>query len=222
MGASFRRIASVPLVALAACSLGLSAFQRSPVVRFADLPVGLGIAQVAPVAGGALHFFRPPGLGEAPGDYPSSDTVTFGTGQPSVDILTAPPWLVPEHLKMDYELLQFRVLTLTRDWMEVIGNTRTGEAAWIDRASARFSAWPEFLLGVHSVEALDSDANPVRARPLDGAPILSSARAALPPLAVQGDWLKVATHALADRMPPDGWIRWRRADRLLIRYNPFS
>jgi len=39
-----------------------------------------------------------------PGDYPPSDIVMFGSGLPSVDIAEAPPWLVPEHLKMDYEL----------------------------------------------------------------------------------------------------------------------
>ena len=82
--------------------------------------------------------------------------------------------------------------------------------------------WQEFLLGVPSVEAFDAEASPVRARPLDAAPILSTARAALPPLAVQGDWLKVATGHLADRMPPEGWIRWRRGNRLLVTYNPFS
>jgi hypothetical protein len=75
---------------------------------------------------------------------------------------------------------------------------------------------------VPSVEAFDAEANPVRTRPLDAAPILSTARAALPALAVQGDWLKVKTGHLADRIPPEGWIRWRRGDRLLVTYNPLS
>jgi hypothetical protein len=86
----------------------------------------------------------------------------------------------------------------------------------------QFAAWPEFLLGVPSVEPFNASANPVRARPLDNSPVLSTARAALPVLAVQGDWLKVATHALADRMPPDGWVRWRRGDRLLVTFNVLS
>jgi hypothetical protein len=44
----------------------------------------------------------------------------------------------------------------------------------------------------------------------------------LPPLAVQGVWVKVATGHLADRIQPEGWIRWRRGDRLLVTYNPLS
>jgi hypothetical protein len=29
-------------------------------------------------------------------------------------------------------------------------------------------------------------------------------------------------HHLADRMPPEGWVRWRRGDRLLVVCNPLS
>lgn len=86
----------------------------------------------------------------------------------------------------------------------------------------QFVGWPELLLAVHSVEALDAEANPVRVRPLDDAPVLSTVRAPLPTLAVQGDWLMVATGHLADRIRPEGWIRWRRDDRLLVAYDPLS
>ncbi len=104
----------------------------------------------------------------------------------------------------------------------MIGNSTTAETYWVDRAQIEFVNWHEFLLSVPSVEAFDSEANPVRARPLDASLILSTARAGLPPLAVQGDWLKVSTGHLADRIQPEGWIRWRRGDRLLVTYNPLS
>jgi hypothetical protein len=198
------------------------AAQRTPQVARADLPIGLGIARVLAKPGTVLRFYRPPAIGENPGDYPPSDVVLFGPGVPSVDIAEAPPWLVPEHLKMDYELFHLRVLTLSAEWVEVIGNSTTGETWWIDRSQVEFADWPEFLLSVPSVEPFDAEANPVRSRALDAAPILSTMRAALPVLAVQGDWLQVATGELADRMPPNGWIRWRRGERLLITYNPVS
>jgi hypothetical protein len=196
--------------------------QRFPQVARADLPIGLGIAKVLAKPGAVLRFYNPPATGESPGDVSPSDVVLFGPGVPSVGIAEAPPWLVPEHLKMDYELFHLRVLTLTAEWVEVIGNSVTGETWWIDRSQVEFADWPEFLLSVPSIEAFDAEANPVRSRALDAAPILSTARAALPVLAVQGDWLKVATTELADRMPPEGWIRWRRGERLLVAYNPLS
>jgi hypothetical protein len=211
----------VVAVYLAAATASIGA-QRVPLVARADLPLGVGIARVQPKPGAALRFYRHPGVGETPDTYPPADIVTFGAGQPSVDIAEAPPWLVPEHLKMDYEIFHLRVVTLSAGWLEVIGNSTTGETYWVDRSEVEFVSWYEFLLSTPSIEAFDANANPIRARPLDAAPILSTARAALPPLAVQGDWLKVATGHLADRIQPEGWIRWRRGDRLLVTYNPLS
>ena len=60
--------------------------QRYPPIPRAKLPAGLGIASVMPQPGGMLHFYRPPQLGEAPGDYAPSDSVRFEAGQPSVAI----------------------------------------------------------------------------------------------------------------------------------------
>lgn len=199
-----------------------AAAPRMPQIARADLPVGLGVAQVSPQPGGVLRFYGPPQLGELPADAPPAATVRFRAALPSVDIAEAPPWLVPEHLKMDYEIFLLRVTRLTPHWAEVIGNTTTGETWWVDRAGIRFASWPEFLLDVSSVEAFAPEANPVRARPLDSSPVLSTAGGALRVLAVQGDWIQVDTSELADRMPPDGWMRWRDGDRLLVAFNPLS
>lgn len=196
--------------------------QRNPLVPRASLPLGLGIGVVMPQPGTVLHFYQPPGVDQQPGDYPPADTVRFVAGLPSVEIAEAPPWLAPEHLKMDYEIFHLRVITLGKRWAEVIGNMRTGETWWVDRSQLEFVGWPEFLLDAAGVEAFDAETNPVRARPHDGAPIMSTARAALPVLSVQGEWLKVTTSHLADRMPPEGWIRWRRGQRLLVSYSPLS
>lgn len=196
--------------------------QRYPFVERADLPMGLGIAVVAPSPGGTLRFYSEPAEGAMPEDVAAVDSVTFAVGVPSVEIATAPPWLVPEHLKMDYELFHLRVVTLSPDWVEVIGNSSTGQAWWVPRRDVRFLAWPEFLLSVNSVETFDADANPVRYRPHPESDVLSASWAPLSPLAVSGAWMQVATANLADRIWPSGWIRWRDETRLLVTYNPFS
>lgn len=211
------------LVLLFGSVLGVGAWaQRVPQISRAELPAGLGIVRVTPKPGGALHFYRTPGIGERPADLSPADTVRFAAAQPSVDIAEAPPWLVPEHLKMDYEIFLLRAITLTPVWVEVIGNRTTGETWWVARDAVGFSAWPEFLLGVASVEAFDPEANPVRARPLDASPVLSSARAVVRVLAVKDEWVQVDTSRLADRMPPEGWMRWRRGDRMLVTFDPLS
>jgi hypothetical protein len=198
------------------------AAQRYTTVDRSDLPLGLGVARFAPTPGRVLRFYAQPREGDRPGDLPPVDSVTFGDGVPHVEIATAPPWLVPEHLKMDYELFVLRALTLTADWVEVVGNSTTGETWWIARSDVHFVSWPQYLLSVTSVETLDAEENPVRYRPHDEAGVLSSSWAPLPPLAVQGDWLRVATINLADRIQPSGWIRWRSDDRLLVVCNPLS
>ena len=195
---------------------------RVPWVNRADLPLGLGIARLQPRPDGVVHFYGQPRPGDSPGALPPIDTVRFRAGQPTVEIAEAPPWLVPEHLKMDYELFTLRALTLSPEWVEVIGNMRTGETWWVDRQAVQFVAWPEYLLSIHSVTIDDEDGNPIRLRPFDDSPILATTSAALPPLAVQGEWLKVATGHLADRIQPEGWVRWRRGDRLLLTCNPLS
>jgi hypothetical protein len=198
------------------------AAQRYPTVERQDLPAGLGIAQVSPVPGRVIYFYGEPPSGALPGDFPPIDSVTFEVGLPSVGIATAPPWLVPDHLKIDYEVFFLRAMTLTRDWVEVIGNSVTGETWWVPREDVAFTAWPEFLLGVNSVETFDEDANPVRYRPTDESDVLSASWAPLPPVGVRGDWLEVATINLADRIQPYGWIRWREGDRLLVSYSPLE
>ncbi|HLA64857.1 MAG TPA: hypothetical protein VK610_10550 [Rhodothermales bacterium] len=210
------------LLAVLGLWAGSSAAQRHPTIARADMPIGLGIAQVTPVPGGALRFYAEPGEGVRPEDVVPADIVTFRRGVPSVEIATAPPWLVPEHLKMDYELFHLRVLTLTPDWVEVVGNATTGQSIWVARMDVTFIAWPEFLLGVAAVEVYDSEANPVRYVPHPEGGVLSSRPGALPPLAVRGDWLRVATRDLADRIPPSGWVRWRDGDFLLLTYSPFE
>jgi hypothetical protein len=206
-----KRLLAVVAVCLVALPLAAQA-QRHPFVDRADLPAGVGIAQVHPKPDGVLPFYAPPAPGEMPGDRPPIDVVRFSAGVPAVDIAEAPPWLVPDHLKMDYEIFYLRAVTLTRDWLEVIGNSTTGETVWIARADASFVPWPEFLIGVHSVEAFEGRTIEVRARPLDDSPLRRATAGPLTALAARGEWLEVE----------DGWLRWRRGDRLLLRYNPLS
>ncbi len=187
-----------------------------------ELPLGLGIASVAPMPGGVLQFYNPPRASQAADDAVPTESVRFAAGLPAVDIAEAPPWFEPEYVKMDYELLHLRVLTLTPDWVEVIGNSRTGQTRWVRRADVRFASWPEHYLGVAAVRIFDPKSNPVRERPLDDAPVLATTGESLPPRAVRGDWLQVSIPHLADGIPREGWVRWRRGDRLLLGYEPLS
>lgn len=184
-----------------------------------DLPMGLGMASPHLVPG-VVRMYGQPDLFD-PFHRPAvSDSVVFVQGEHHVEISFAPPWFVPAHMKLDYDLLLLRALTVSQNWIEVVVNEHDGRTAWILRHDLELRLWHEFILGVVAVETLDPATNPIRIKPLDHAAILADgANALLKPLAVCGDWLLVETHQLADCIQPTGWIRWREGGRLLVEYS---
>ena len=69
-----------------------------------------------------------------------------------------------------------------------------------------------------SLLSMDPEANPLRTRPTDSAPILATVPEGwrLRPLAIRGDWVQVSPLGLADRITPSGWVRWTAGSRLLV------
>jgi len=179
----------------------------------------LGLGMAAPIMElGTFHFYGAPDLDRLPDLFHATDSLTFAKGEHFTDITSAPPWFVPAHLKLDHGLLLLKVITLSRNWMEVEVNSIDGTTRWVDRGELHFETWPEFITTVNSVEIIDAETNPVRLKPLDHAAILAEGtNALLVPLAVHGDWLMVSTDGLADRIVPTGWIRWRDGEQLLVR-----
>ncbi len=195
----------------------------SPDHKQVDLPVErpLGMGMVSPnLAPGVLRFYTAPDLDQLSDRSIATDSLVFVQGEHDIDIAYAPPWFLPAHLKLDYGLLMMRAITISRNWVEVELNSTDGRTLWIDRGNAHVMLWEEFMLGVVAVEILDPESNPIRVKPMDHAGILADgANALLKPLAVRGEWLLVATHQLADRIQPTGWVRWRDGDRLLVDYS---
>jgi len=181
----------------------------------------LGLGMAAPVMeAGVFHFYPGPDMDRIPDPAQALDSLVFEKGEHYIGISSAPPWFVPAHMKLDYGLLLLKVITLSRNWVEVEVNTIDGTTRWVDRQELGIVLWPEFISTVGTVEILDPETNPIRIKPLDHASIMADgADALLKPLAVQGDWLMVERSALADRIAPTGWIRWRDGERLLVRYN---
>ncbi|MEZ4651640.1 MAG: hypothetical protein R3E97_23130 [Candidatus Eisenbacteria bacterium] len=187
--------------------------------------IELGVGMVRPAIDPArpLYFYLSPDLALDPSQLSPSDSLTFREGTHYVDIGTAPPWLVPEWSKLDYDILLLRAQSLSQRWIEVVVNDHPDRprafprTAWIAREGAQFETWPEFLLGVFSVEPLDPDANPLRSGPGESFPeVAPSADLTLRVVAVQGSWAKVAAEFEdeAGAPPAHGPIRWRSGDRL--------
>ncbi len=205
---------------------GLFMMQRGIAQRFDPdykLPLGIGIAAPHMIPGRPFYFYSAPDFDAVPLPSNAIDSITFVKGKYCIDIATAPPWLAPEYIKLDYDIFLFRVVTYSQNWIEVIVNTTTGQTSWVDGQAIAYREWGTFLTGIVAVEVIDIEKNPIRLKPLDHSSILAQVPGAqLRPIAVQGDWLLVSSVGLADRIVPTGWIRWRRGGQLMITYSMLS
>ncbi|HLG40239.1 MAG TPA: hypothetical protein VI461_11245 [Chitinophagaceae bacterium] len=188
------------------------------------LSTGMGIAKPHLSDGKLIYFYHLLPIGMQPYQIRPVDSIRIIKGVHHFEISYAPPWFFPEIMKLDYDILLLRALTISRDWMEVVVNRQTGQTYWIAAADAEYTEWSAFLLNVYDVELTDPETNPLRFKPLNDASIVATTpqRFSLKPLAIHGDWMMVPTLGLADRIMPYGWIRWRKDDKLLITYSLLS
>lgn len=184
--------------------------------------IGTGIVKPQISPGSVLRFYGVPPHGASPDDVAPFDSLMIGESLYGLDVTYAPPWFVPEGLKMDYEILLLRAMTVTRDWIEVVVNRTNGMTRWVRRDQVSFQEWSDFLLSVFSVEVLSPRKNPLRSGPSEKTAVIKSNVRVLYPLAVRGFWLRVSTTEPFDRVLRSGWIRWTDGKRLLISFSLLS
>lgn len=185
-------------------------------------PMGLGMASPDVYNQPALYFYGPLTPGKTVQDHAPADSVTFRLTELGVEVATAPPWFAPAHLKLDYDVLWLRVVSIQPDFLEVVVNEHTDRTAFVDRYQCDLLFWPEFLLSIHSVEALDRAENPVRVKPLDNAGLVHTPYTFLKPRKITDEWVYVELLTNDLQSLGTGWIRWRHDGKLLISYSLFS
>lgn len=170
-----------------------------------------------------LYFYGNPNFERLVSDHTPSDSIAFQqTDGRRYEISYAPPWLVPEHMKMDYEILHFRIKSINRDFVEIIVNKTNQQNAYVDRHAGRVRYWPDFLLSVHSVEFPPNQTQTVRIKPLDYAGEVNNDFVFMKPLRIQENWMEVELQDQNFQRVGDGWIQWRDENELLIEYSLLS
>lgn len=186
-------------------------------------PMGEGMVKPRIVAGTILYLYTGQLVDDLLDHAATKDSLTFEKGNFYTDIGTAPPWFVPELIKLDYDIFLLRATTISRNWIEVIVNRQTGRTAWVDRNAVDYISWPEFLLQVFSVELILPGKNPLRLKPLENAAIVADpGRNSVHPIAVKGEWMKVSIEGSPGSIPKSGWIRWKRGTQMLIGWSLLS
>ncbi len=185
-------------------------------------PMGLGMVAPNIYEHKDVLFYGIPNLEKAVSDHTPTDRLKFKRSETDITISYAPPWFVPAHMKMDYEILKLRLISVSHDFIEVVVNERTGQTAYMDRSKNKLQFWPEFLLSVSSVEPISRENNPVRVKPLTHAGLVTKQYAFLKPLNIKREWMRVELLNDNFKSLGKGWIKWQGEGELLIKYSLLS
>jgi len=150
------------------------------------------------------------------------DSLVFKRTETGIELTYAPPWFVPAHLKMDYEILFLRVVTLHREFIGVVVNESNEQIAFMDRYKNDLQFWPEFLLTINSIKPLNPKSNPIRARPFPHASLSLIQYSLLKPIRISDQWIEVELFDDNLNSKGKGWVKWQEKGKLLITYSLLS
>lgn len=170
-----------------------------------------------------LYFYSIQNFDKALDQNPILDSITFSYKNPSgIEITTAPPWLQPMHLKLDYGILYFKVIRIGKDYLQIEGNSSTKETYFVSKWSGEVILWPEFILNSFMLEFPEGKNQLIRVKPFDNSSQVLNWSPNLRPISVQGYWVEV--EVLNENWKPidKGWIKWRDETQLLIKYSLLS
>lgn len=170
-----------------------------------------------------MYFYGQPNLEKSIQEHAPTDSIVTAQAElGGFEITNAPPWLVPEHLKMDYDILYFKIISLGRDLIEVEVNSTNGQTGYMDRSAGEIIFWPEFFLRINSVEFLDPVNQKVRHNNADHASEVITKYDLMRPLLIQNEWMQVELYDDNYKVIDKGWIKWRADGKLLISYSLLS
>ncbi|MEX2512538.1 MAG: hypothetical protein WD398_06510 [Cyclobacteriaceae bacterium] len=170
-----------------------------------------------------LYFYSDPNLEKSIQEHAPYDSITFHRNQYNqFKIATAPPWLVPDIMKLDYDMLYFKINSVTNEWVEIIVNAQNGQSSYVSKYAGKIIYWPDFLLSVNSVEFLPGSEEEVRVRPFSSSGIIPSSYQFLKPIKIKEDWAEVLLLDGDFQKVSKGWIQWKRNNKILIIFNLLS
>ncbi|MGB1206358.1 MAG: hypothetical protein ACPG5B_11960 [Chitinophagales bacterium] len=185
--------------------------------------MGLGLFIPNIIEHSTLYFYGNVNLEKGQLDHAAQDSVVFAKDEHNNLTTTyAPPWLYPEHIKLDYGIMAFKVLGLGHDFLKAEANKKNKQITYLDKNRGRFVTWPAFFLSVNSVEFNESSTKKVFVKPLDYAGEVKVAFDFMQTLLVEEEWMYV--RLMNDNLKEigKGWIRWKKDNELLITYSLFS
>ena len=114
-------------------------------VSFAEDEMGLGFFKPNIYELQTMHLYGNLTPGKSLYESAPWDSVTFVQNElDQYAISYAPPILNAAHMKMDYEILLFRIVRLGKEFAEIKLSEQTGQTALVDLQAGKVVFWPEF------------------------------------------------------------------------------
>jgi hypothetical protein len=181
---------------------------------------GLGFYKPDFFSQDVIYFYGNPNFEKSVFEHFPIDSIVFARQENGgFNIVYAPPWLQPHHLKLDYDIFYFKAVSLGHEFIEVVVNTTTHKTMYVDRFKGALIFWPEFLLGANSITFPAGLEQALKVKPLDHASnVQPKDHYLMKPILVQGEWVKVQLHDYQLRNISSGWLRWQYEGHLLIKY----
>jgi hypothetical protein len=184
--------------------------------------LGIGTVEIEFNAETIVKFYN------SPGDKAYSTRIEFFddasvNGWNIKDVKNVQMWLKPQSMWLDYHHFVFRCKSFNKDWLEVVVNNEDGKSYWIRRTEQTiFKTWEEYFKSMFAVDRLPEENQKIRTRPTDAAnEVKYEGRGCFQVISLKGDWIEISS---IDHCPDEkatqiknGWIRWRRGEKLLIR-----
>lgn len=185
-------------------------------------PLGLGVCSPKFFEFKSIYFYNQPNPDKALDEHFPSDSLVFLNTENGPEITYAPPWFYPLHQKVDYGILKIRVISVNRDFIEILVNESNGQSHFLNRSQCTIDYWPDFLLQINSVESLNIDENPLRVKPLEYAAKVMASYEFLRPVRVSREWLRVQMLDKNLGSLGFGWLKWQVDGKLSIKYSLLS
>lgn len=124
-----------------------------------------------------------------------------------------PKHIVPLFFKPDYNIFYMVCLERQKAYYKVL--SATGDIYFVPKAEAKFVSWAKFLRNTTGITNLNWELNPLQETPSEQSKVISTKdrEAIYQVISVKGDWVEIQNEHDAHEK---GWIRWCKADNLLI------
>lgn len=185
--------------------------------------LGLGLFQPNTSKNNNLYFYSNPIKSSNENEVVIQDSVVINVSEYNQpEIASAPPYLVPAHLKLDYNIFYFKVISETKEYYEIIINKITNQTTFVSKDDGDIVYWPQFFLNVNSVDFNDLSTKKVYVKPLNYAGEINTKFTFMKPRLIKDSWMFVELLDENLSLINSGWIKWQKDGNLLINYSLLS